>query len=339
MYDLLIITHLPAFYKVNLYNELAKKLNLYVIFVSGSSLQRTSDFTDLQCDFAYEILNKEPFEVRNKYKSIKKLSDTLKGKKIKNLLLSGWDLAEFWYALFCIKADVHSLAIESTLYESNLTGIKGSVKKLFLSKINRIYASGILSHSLATHLGFKGEIRITKGVGIIHKPYFTPQKRDYKKEFLYLGRLSSEKNLSPLIDVFNELPDLKLSIYGNGTERDTLTSKAGRNITFHEHIDNKKLKNVFTEHDFLILPSLAEPWGLVVEEALYFGLPVILSERCGASVLIEDGKNGFVIDPLSYEALKNLLRNITNENYQQLRQNVQKLSINAKDEEQVSVYL
>lgn len=339
MYDLFVITHLPAFYKVNLYNELAKKLNLYVIFISENSIQRTSDFINLQCNFTYEILNKEPLEIRNRYKSIKKLTTMLKNKRIKNLLLSGWDLIEFWYSIFFVKAEIRSLAIESTLYESSLTGMKGFIKKLFLSRINRIYASGALSYSIAERLGFRDEIKITKGVGIIHKPDFTSQKKDYEGKFLYLGRLSPEKNLSMLIDIFNALPHLKLSIYGNGAERDVLENKAKQNITFREHIDNKKLKDVFAEHNFLILPSLREPWGLVVEEALYFGVPVIVSNRCGASVLVENNVNGLIVDPLDIEGFKRILQSIDESKYKYMKAHTGCDIINKKDEMQIATYL
>jgi glycosyltransferase involved in cell wall biosynthesis len=45
----------------------------------------------------------------------------------------------------------------------------------------------------------------------------------------------------------------------------------------------------------LILPSISEPWGLVVNEAMASGLPVIVSDRCGcADDLVEDGRNGYI---------------------------------------------
>ena len=54
--------------------------------------------------------------------------------------------------------------------------------------------------------------------------------------------------------------------------------------------------------DALILPSIYEPWGLVVNEAMLAGLPVLVSDICGCSLdLVEEGKNGYIIDPKSID--------------------------------------
>lgn len=51
-----------------------------------------------------------------------------------------------------------------------------------------------------------------------------------------------------------------------------------QNISFKPPIENVKLQTEFLNHDIFILPSVSEPWGLVVEETLYFGLPVMVSK-------------------------------------------------------------
>jgi glycosyltransferase involved in cell wall biosynthesis len=59
----------------------------------------------------------------------------------------------------------------------------------------------------------------------------------------------------------------------------------------------------------LVLPSTSEPWGLVVNEAMACGLPVIVSDRCGCVAdLIDDGKTGFVVDPAHPDQLTYHLR-------------------------------
>lgn len=60
-----------------------------------------------------------------------------------------------------------------------------------------------------------------------------------------------------------------------------------------------------------ILPSISETWGLVVNEAMASGLPVLVSNRCGcARDLVQDGVNGFTFDPYNVEQLANLMMRV-----------------------------
>jgi len=145
--------------------------------------------------------------------------------------------------------------------ESTSKGFKGLMKKIFLSRITTVLASGCLHVKLLKALGYNGEIKLTKGVGIINKPVFTALKREYRKRFLYIGRFSSVKNLKFLIAVFNELPEYSLTLIGDGEEFGNLKSLSKQNIVFKESIENKKLQEEFLGHDVFILPSLSEPWG------------------------------------------------------------------------------
>jgi glycosyltransferase involved in cell wall biosynthesis len=57
-----------------------------------------------------------------------------------------------------------------------------------------------------------------------------------------------------------------------------------------------------------VLPSRFDGWGAVVNEALMVGTPVICSNRCGASDVIENGRNGYVFEAGSARALRERLR-------------------------------
>lgn len=61
-----------------------------------------------------------------------------------------------------------------------------------------------------------------------------------------------------------------------------------------------------------ILPSIKDTWGLVVNEAMAAGLPVLVSNRCGcAPDLVEEGCNGYTFDPYNVDALAGLMRKIS----------------------------
>lgn len=340
MYDYVIVTHLPAFYKVNLYNELAKKSNIFVVFVSSESNERRSaDFVSIQnVNFEFAVLNENEFQNRNKFISLCKLFSMVRKKSYKKLLLSGWDLPEFWMLAFFSPNNKNCLALESTVIESNTQGIRGRIKKAFLTMINTVFASGDLHVELLKKLNYKKTIKVTRGVGIINKPTFEHKKKRYQRKFMFIGRLSKVKNLETLVRIFNHLPDSMLTIIGEGEEKENLQGIANNNIHFLGAIDNSKIKDQFELHDVFILPSISETWGLVVEEALYFGLPVIISENCGASELVVNHVNGFIVDPYNEKQISEVIQQIDQNTYARLLLNISAATIEEKDKLQIGSY-
>ena len=125
--------------------------------------------------------------------------------------------------------------------------------------------------------------------------------------FLFVGRLAPEKNVVTLIDAFAHYRsgggDWELVLVGEGTLRKELTSAAqqsGQAATVHfaGFQNGDELLPYYAFAGCLILPSTREPWGLVVNEAMTSGLPVLVSRNCGCSEdLVVEGENGFAFDP------------------------------------------
>lgn len=341
MYDYLIVTHIPAFYKVNLYNELAKRLKIFVIFISSdTSEKRSNNFSSLDnVLFNYEVLYQGNFQARKILKNISTLQSMFGRLKFKKILVSGWDLPEFWYIAFTSKKSKNCLALESTIFESSYKGLKGFIKKIFLSRISTVFASGSLHCDLLKALNFQGEVKVTNGVGIINKPEFIKTQKKFSGRFLYIGRIVDIKNLKFLVEIFNDMPKFTLTIIGVGEQEKFLQSISNKNIVFKGAVENKFIGAEFAKNDVFILPSLIEPWGLVVEEALYFGLPVLISDRCGSSELIKNGINGFIFDPTDKNSLMQIIRNFDDEMFQKLYSNTSSYDINTKDIEQINTYL
>lgn len=333
----MFVTHIPVFYKANLYNEINKNKKIFVIFVADETIsKRSDDFLTLkEADFPYKVLSEVEFENRNKLQNILKLKAVLSKISFERIIVSGWDLAEFWYIAFTNPRIKNAMALESTIYESKTTGVRALIKKLFLARISKVFASGSLHKALLDRLGFKGQVTITKGVGIIRKPAIS-FKRDgkVKNRIVYVGRLSPEKNLDKVIHVINELPWLQFDIYGVGPQEQDLKEMAMGNVIFHGAIPNSNLEEIFVNADFFILPSKSEPWGLVVEEALYFGLPVIVSDRCGVVELLDESSIFSLDDDLKvkflelYESGQKICSNKMSSN----------LQLSDKDATQVGVY-
>lgn len=104
-----------------------------------------------------------------------------------------------------------------------------------------------------------------------------------------------------------------LVVCGDGEEREHLHRVAcevgvDRWVHWPGFVQYPKLPAYYALADAFVLASSVEPWGLVVNEAMACGLPVLVSNRCGcAPDLVQEGANGFTFDPARPEAIAEAL--------------------------------
>ena len=138
-----------------------------------------------------------------------------------------------------------------------------------------------------------------------------------EKVVLYLGRLEEEKGVDYLIRAFVRLnpPDAVLLVVGDGSARESvkaLVVKHGiqERTRFVGYVAPEEALTFYAIADLFVLPSVTmptgkEPWGLVVNEAMNQGLPVVATEAVGAAAggLVQSGVNGYVVPERDSEAL------------------------------------
>ncbi len=119
---------------------------------------------------------------------------------------------------------------------------------------------------------------------------------------LFAGKLAPVKNLPLLFDALEralrEERALYLLVAGDGELRASLEAAARRRqlpVTFAGFLNQSEMPRAYAAADLLVLPSLSETWGLVVNEAMASGLPAIVSSEVGcAPDLIREGETGWV---------------------------------------------
>ncbi|MCU1323873.1 MAG: hypothetical protein JWM43_3522 [Acidobacteriaceae bacterium] len=126
--------------------------------------------------------------------------------------------------------------------------------------------------------------------------------------FLYIGRLAPEKNVGGLIRAWSAYRALggiwPLLLVGDGPTANELKEMAAEStyradIHFAGHKGSEDLPRYYGFAGCFVLPSSREPWGLVVNEAMASGLPVIVSNCCGcAEDLVVSDVNGMIFDPV-----------------------------------------
>lgn len=143
------------------------------------------------------------------------------------------------------------------------------------------------------------------------------KSHDNKKIVLYFGRLEKRKGVDFLIKAFSELSkedlDVVLLIAGEGTEKESLQrlcKEMGLNdrICFAGFIDEENKPAYFWACDVFVCPSITlempEPWGIVVNEAISLGKPVVATTAVGCVPdLVRQGVNGYVVPEKDTEAL------------------------------------
>jgi glycosyltransferase involved in cell wall biosynthesis len=137
---------------------------------------------------------------------------------------------------------------------------------------------------------------------------------------LYVGRLEKNKGLSDLLSAFlrvaKEERDVRLLVVGDGSLRplvEEVATRPGSRVLYLGRLSGYDIRRAYVAADFLVLPSRFEPWGLVVNEAMASGLPVIVSDRVGCSDdLVRHGETGLIVsagrDAELSEAIQQLLR-------------------------------
>lgn len=135
---------------------------------------------------------------------------------------------------------------------------------------------------------------------------FWPQRGlDDGVTFLYVGRVSEEKNLPRLLEDYTRLPigesaptPTRLAIVGDGPALKELRKKYKRpDILFTGTLTGEELSQAYASADCFVFPSTTDTFGNVILEAQASGLPCIVTDRGGPAELIENGYTGLVIDP------------------------------------------
>lgn len=136
-------------------------------------------------------------------------------------------------------------------------------------------------------------------------------------KFIFIGSLTKRK---ATIDIINAdrfvTSKSEISIIGDGPEKNLIEKKIQlynlNNITLLGTQKQSEIPNFLSKHDILILPSIHDGWGAVVNEALQQGNYVICSNHCGANTLLKDKRCGYIFESGSYKELAQVMEHCIN---------------------------
>jgi len=148
-----------------------------------------------------------------------------------------------------------------------------------------------------------------------------PTSNDKNLKVLYVGSFSRRKNVQLLLKATKDIEGIEVGLVGSGDQQNELERISGQNVIFYGSQPMNLISEYMQRYDVLVLPSLYDGWGAVVNEALTLGLYVICSDTCGAQSLIKDKTLGLVFKNNNLKSLRKVLYECKN-NLSNIRKNV-----------------
>ena len=239
------------------------------------------------------------------------------------ILCSGWSDRE--YIEWVKNLNKPTALAFDTIWQNNLKFILGSFYfKLKYKKLFRfVFIPGKAQAKTAIKLGFS--LKNTFNGFYTCEDAFSQKNKEIRdtKELWCIARYIPVKNLNFLCETFlsippNERSGWKLNLAGTG---ELFSSRIeNEDIIHHGFLQPNELSKKIENATAFVLPSLYEPWGVVVHEMAALGKPLLLSNAVGAKQdLLEEGMNGYSFDPTSSSELKKNLLTIFQSSHEELQ--------------------
>ena len=339
---LIVHNQLWAHYKSKLFSEIHRALrekypeaNLLVAQIALYEASRKGMMKsqqDIAYQYPYQVLFEKSLDEVPFVARLKALLQTYKAFRPTVLNITGYfDWAQVLLMLYARWQGVKVvLSSESSGADHERSGLKETLKSWIVNQAHAYFCFGQSSAQYLQALGVpKAKIAVSHAAVVdeatIYQKYLeakAPLESGPEvptRRFIYVGRLAPEKNLVTLLEAFQNsqavlAPEAawELLLVGEGPSRPELEgyvqSRAIAHVRFVGGCAWYEVPAWLAQSSVLVLPSISEPWGLVVNEAMVCGLPVIVSERCGcAPDLVEVGTNGFLFNPHNTDELAQAL--------------------------------
>jgi glycosyltransferase involved in cell wall biosynthesis len=276
--------------------------------------------------YPYRLLFAGPTERIPWYKLSTSLSADLLRNPSDLVILPGYNRLEYWAMLIvCIMLRrKRAVFCDSTALDNERIAWKEKAKAYFFRRCHGFFCYGIRSKEYIASYGIDPR-KIYDGcqaAALAHgydaaaiRAYYAGDSHSAasSSRFLYVGRLATEKGLFDLLEAFRRVhghdPEATLHLAGSGAieqelRQRTRTLGIESAVKFLGTKTPEEIGGLLMGSTAMILPSYKEPWGLVVNEALSFGCPVVVSDVCGCvPELVRDGVTGYSFPAGDVDAL------------------------------------
>ena len=327
---LLVLSSFPAPYRVEIFKKLKTVYeNMDIFFQYAVDSNRNKDF--------YSTTDEVTFFILGCFKADNYLKEC-----VSNLEKYSLIVAYDWYLPYAVKILLKAIRL-NVPYIVNCDGaflpakktakqvIKDLVKRVIISSAGCCFASGKYAKEYFLYYGAKEEnivihhftslkeIDIRKTVVSKEEKHQLRNNLQIKnrKMVISVGQFIYRKGFDILLSAWGDLDyENQLVILGGGEQEEEYKKyieKCGyKNVFLHGYMPKEKIFQFYCAADLFVLPTREDIWGLVINEAMACGLPVITTDRCIAGLeCIQNGINGFIIptenSKMLHDSMKYLL--------------------------------
>jgi len=320
---ILFFTEIPTPYRIDFFNKLSKKHELLVLFDDYSVKGRNKNWNKgKKCEFNYIVIKKkkEIFKYIQEFKN-----DVI---VITNYCLKNELLAIFYMKLKRIK---YFMEIDGGIVKND-NFIKKTLKTFLISSASIYLSPSDMSDKYLIKYGAQKESvkryaftsvnkeDLEKNNKLLKEKIKIKKDLDLQEEIIVLGvgQFIHRKGFDLLIKAskkFNK--NIGVYIIGdNPTEEYLKLYKELKcdNIHFIGFQDSESLKKYYAASDIFVLPTREDIWGLVINEAISFGLPVITTDNCIAGLeLIKNDIGGYIIKTDNVEEISKYVNKLADD--------------------------
>ena len=299
---LALVTEIPAPFRIPLWNALADRVELRVIFLSERDPRRAYDLHSDEWRFDARVLPGQSLLARERWLVLnRRLRAELRSFGPDALLIGGWNQPAFFQAA---RSGVpYAVWVESTARDERRSNLDW-LKRRLLGSAAGVVVPGTAARQYVLQLGVEPD-RIVVAPNAFDLEAFTDaverSRGRHGPTVLTVARLSPEKDVAILLRAVTGL-DAELVVVGDGPQEVALREAAPPNARFAGHATREELPRWYANADVFALASRSETWGMALSEAAAAGLPLVATEAVGAAWdLIEPGVNGYRV-PVGDEA-------------------------------------
>ncbi|MDQ0734049.1 glycosyltransferase [Arthrobacter agilis] len=227
-----------------------------------------------------------------------------------SILIGGWEEPAYWQSLIIAKikgikaVGFYESTLESQTHKSDVIAFARSV---FFRLLDAVVVPGVAAGEAVEGMGVDRS-KIFEGFNAVDVAAFSharlrsvPERGRKGHKFLFVGRLIELKNIASIIEAFAVIAAEAdtLTLIGSGELEGDLRQQVDRlglndRVLFLGRVAYSHLPDLMVQYDTLVLASLTEVWGLVVNEALAAGLHCIVGDRCGVALSVRDMRGVYI---------------------------------------------